>query len=421
MDRAKAGGATAAFITVTSLFFAWGFITSIIDPLIAAVKGIYSLNNREALLTQFAFFISYGIVSLPAAALLTRAGHVRTILLSLAAMLAACLIILLATFEETYNLVLFGLFVLGSGITALQVAANPLSAALGDPAKSHFRLVLSQAFNSLGTVIGPYLGARIMLQGAAHKGGAVDAAARTEALGHIHTAFLVVAGLMALLIAFIWTQRRRIEAAAPGATVAASPWGALRSSWALFGALAIFLYVGAEVSIGSLLALFLAEPRVFAMPLEKAAELVSLYWLGAMIGRFAGSALLTRLAAANLLAFAAAVAVALCLVALGTAGPVAGYAAIAVGLFNSIMFPTIFTLALERSTASHASTSGLLCVAIVGGAFLPQLYGHIADVAGRSTAYAVPAAAYAVIVLFALAARRARIAAADIEPPATIH
>jgi len=421
MDRAKAGGATAAFITVTSLFFAWGFITSIIDPLIAAVKGIYSLNNREALLTQFAFFISYGVFSLPAAALLTRARHVRTILLSLAGMLAGCLLILFATTAENYTFVLAGLFILGGGITTLQVAANPLSASLGDPAKSHFRLVLSQAFNSLGTVFGPYLGARIMLQGAAHEGGAVTAAARTEALGHIHTAFLVVAALMLLLILFIWSQRRRIEAAAPRDTVSASFLAALVSPWALFGAAAIFLYVGAEVSIGSLLGLYLHEPAIFDVSLQRASELVSLYWLGAMIGRFTGSALLTRVKAANLLAVAAAVAVGLCLVAFATAGHVAGTAAIAVGLFNSIMFPTIFTLTLERSTASHASTSGLLCVAIVGGAFLPQLYGHIADLAGRSTAYAVPAAAYAVIVLFALAARKAAIAVSGIEPPATIH
>jgi FHS family L-fucose permease-like MFS transporter len=392
-----------------------------IDPLIAAVKGIYSLSDREALLTQFAFFISYGVISLPAAALLTKAGHVRTILISLAAMLAACLIILLATFAESYSVVLFGLFVLGSGITALQVAANPLSASIGDPAKSHFRLVFSQAFNSLGTVIGPYLGARIMLQGSAHEGGVVDAAARTEALGHIHTAFLVIAVLMGLLILFIWSSRKRIEAASPEPSVSASPWGALSSGWALFGGLAIFLYVGAEVSIGSLLALFLSEKAVFDLPLQQAAELVSFYWMGAMIGRFAGSALLTRFKAAPLLAIAAAVAVLLCLVAFSTVGPIAGYAAIAVGLFNSIMFPTIFTLTLERSSASHASTSGLLCVAIVGGAFLPQLYGHLADTSGRSFAYVVPAAAYAVIVLFALAANKARVVSGDLEGPATVH
>jgi FHS family L-fucose permease-like MFS transporter len=249
----------------------------------------------------------------------------------------------------------------------------------------------------------------------------VSAAARTEALGHIHTAFLIIAALMALLILFIWVTRLRVEAAAPP-SVAASPLGALKSGWALFGALAIFLYVGAEVSIGSLLALFLSEARVFAMPLQQAAELVSLYWAGAMLGRFLGSLLLTRLKAANLLAVAAAVAVLLCVIAFGVVGPVAGYAAIAVGLFNSIMFPTIFTLTLERSTASHASTSGLLCVAIVGGAFLPQLYGHVADVAGRSAAFIVPALAYAVIVAFALAAHRARVRGAEPgEAPAAMH
>jgi FHS family L-fucose permease-like MFS transporter len=416
-DRGR--GALGAIAVVTSLFFAWGFITSMIDPLIAAVKGIYSLSYREALLTQFAFFISYGVISLPAAALLTRAGHVRTILISLAAMLAACLIILLATFAETYQLVLFGLFVMGSGITALQVAANPLAAVLGHPDRSHLRLVLSQAFNSLGTVIGPYLGARLMLQGSAHQGGVVDAAARTEALGHIHTAFLVIAVLMALLILFIWASRRRIAAACPPDLVA-SPLGALKSGWALFGGLAIFLYVGSEVSIGSLLGNFLHQPDIWDLPLQQASELVMYYWGGAMIGRFAGSALLLRFNAANLLTLFAAVAVALCLFVFASGGPVAGYAAIAIGLFNSIMFPTIFTLTLERSTASHAATSGLLCVAIVGGAFLPQLYGKLADAGGIGFAYLVPAAAYAVIVVFALAARKARIVGAA-EPGVVGH
>jgi FHS family L-fucose permease-like MFS transporter len=419
MTDSRAGrGALAAIIVVTSLFFAWGFITSMIDPLIAAVKGIYSLSYREALLTQFAFFISYGVISLPAAALLTKAGHVRTILLSLAAMLAACLIILLATFAETYSLVLFGLFVMGSGITALQVAANPLAAALGTPDRSHLRLVLSQAFNSLGTVIGPYLGAQLMLQGSAHQGGTVDAAARTEALGHIHTAFLVITALMTLLILFIWVSRRRIEAASPPAEAYASPLGALGSRWGLFGAVAIFLYVGAEVSIGSLLGNYLHQPDVLDVPLQRGLELVALYWAGAMVGRFAGSALLLRFDAANLLGLFAAMAVGLCLFVFAVGGPVAGYAALSIGLFNSIMFPTIFTLTLERSTASHAATSGLLCLAIVGGAFLPQLYGNLADVRGIGFAYLVPAAAYAVIVTFALAARKARVIGAAAPGPA---
>ncbi|MGE5721672.1 MAG: MFS transporter [Sphingomonadales bacterium] len=448
-NEGEARSLTGPLVVVTTLFFAWGLITSMIDPLIAAVKGVYSLGDREALLTQFAFFISYGVVSLLAAALLTRAGHVRTILFALAAMLAACLIILLATFAETYALVLFGLFVLGSGITALQVAANPLSASLGAGERSHFRLLFSQAFNSLGTVIGPYLGARIMLGGTASAAGAVDAAARTEALGRIHSAFLVIAGLMTLLILFIAFSRRRIEAARPPAVAAASPLGALRSRWALFGALAIFLYVGAEVSIGSLLALFLSQPEIWGPSLERgartvsallsfswlfgsvppasgtlqrAAELVAVYWFGAMAGRFVGSALVARFKAPVLLALAATVATLLCLVAVATRGETAGWAVLSIGLFNSIMFPTIFTVTLDRSEASHAATSGLLCVAIVGGALLPQLYGFVADHAGRSTAYAVPAAAYAIIVLFALTAHRVpRTAARGFEATGAIH
>ena len=202
----------------------------------------------------------------------------------------------------------------------------------------------------------------------------------------------------------------------------ASPLGALKSRWGLLGALAIFLYVGAEVSIGSLLANFLHQPDILNVPLQRAAELVALYWGGAMVGRFIGSALLLRVPAAGLLMLSAAVAVALCMFVFASSGPVAAWAAISIGLFNSIMFPTIFTLTLERSTASHAATSGLLCVAIVGGAFLPQLYGNVADARGLSFAYLVPAVAYAAIMLFAFAARRAKVVdRMDDAAPATLH
>ena len=183
---------TAAFVSVTTLFFAWGFITSMIDPLIPSVKAIFSLSDAESMLTQSAFFISYGIVSLPAAALVARAGYGRSVLIALAAMVAGCLVIPLATHLRTYELVLVALFIIGSGITVLQVAANPLAAALGSPERSHFRLTFSQAFNSLGTVIGPILGAMVMLRGGlfAAKAAADRCAQQSESLRNIDTSFL---------------------------------------------------------------------------------------------------------------------------------------------------------------------------------------------------------------------------------------
>jgi len=301
------------------------------------------------------------------------------------------------------------------------VAANPLVAALGPPERSHFRLVLSQAFNSLGTVIAPYVGSAIMLSGGmfAAKEGVVEEAARTESLRSIDTAFFGIAGLIVLLAIFIWSFRGRIQESAPSLSSGpkTSVMATLSSPWALYGALAIFLYVGAEVSIASVMINFLHQPDVLDVSLERAGKLLSLYWLGAMIGRFLGSAALLRVPAARLLAVFTLVAAVLCLMVLQFGGGLAAYAAIAVGLFNSIMFPVIFTLTLERSTASQAATSGLLCMAIVGGAVLPLLTGQVADRFGLHTAFIVPAVAYVGLFVFALGAARARLAAAR-EPAA---
>ena len=407
---------SAAFTSVTTLFFAWGFITATIDPLIPSVRAIFSLSYTESMLTQFAFFMAYGIVSLPGAALVARAGYGRAILVALIAMIAGCLVIPLATHVGRYELVLLALFIIASGITVLQVAANPLAAALGRPERSHLRLVLSQAFNSLGTVIAPFLGSVVMLSGgvfAAHQNAADAAAGRVESLRSIDTAFLIIAAMILLLAALIWRFHKRMEAAAPSLTAhPVSPVvSALASRWAVFGAAAIFLYVGAEVSIGSIMINFLHQPDVLGVTLERAGKLLSFYWMGAMVGRFAGSALLARVPAAGLLTIFALVAAALCLTVSQTGGGLAAYSALAVGVFNSIMFPVIFTLTLERSTVSQAATSGLLCMAIVGGAILPLAVGHIADRMGLHAAFLVPMAAYIAISVFALGAARARVAA----------
>jgi MFS transporter, FHS family, L-fucose permease len=408
-------GRRAAFAAITTLFFAWGFITASVDPLLAALKTIFGLSYREAGLTQFAFFIAYGVVSLPAAQLIRRAGYPRAIVFALAVMLAGCLTMLLATRTQTYAVVLLALFIVAAGITILQVAANPLAAELGPPAGAHFRLTFSQAFNSLGTTIAPFLVASLVLSGglfAPDANVAASTAARDEALGHIALAFLVIALLIAALALFIWSQRSRLTEAAPllaRAEQDSAIAGALRSRWALLGAAAIFLYVGAEVSIGSYLTNFLHQDEVFGVPLKVAGRLVSLYWGGAMLGRFIGSVLLRRVNAGRLLGLAAACAAALCLTVRLAGGPTAGVAALCVGLMNAIMFPVIFTLTLERAAASEAATSGLLCVAIVGGAFLPPLFGRIADSSGGlRAAYALPLIAYVLISLFGFMAARAR-------------
>jgi MFS transporter, FHS family, L-fucose permease len=437
MVASSNAGQRGAFASVTTLFFAWGFITVSVDPLIASLKAIFELSWPEVMLTQFAFFMAYAIVSLPAALLVARLGYPRSIILALGIMIVGCLCVPLATHLDTFSVVLVALFVIASGITILQVAANPLAALLGPAARSHFRLTLSQAFNSLGTAIAPYLVSSVILAGgmfAVQGGIAATAAQRTESLRHIDFAFLVIAGMIALLALFIWSVRDRLSRAAAGGERdqardgSASPSGslgslarALHSGWAVLGAGAIFLYVGAEVSIGSTMTNFLNRPDVFDVSLEQAGKLVSLYWGGAMIGRFIGSALLTRVRASLLLAAAAAIAAILCLTVTRAPGEFAGWAAISIGLFNSIMFPVIFTLTLERSSASGAATSGLLCMAIVGGALLPRLVGKIAEVAGLRAAYLVPLIAYACVTVFALAASRARVVSQLAAPPNAAH
>jgi FHS family L-fucose permease-like MFS transporter len=408
---ATVGALSLTTMAVTTLFFAWGFITQTIDPLIASVRGIFSLTYTEALLTQFAYFMAYGVVSLPGAALVNRVGYGKAIVFALVTMIVGCLVIPLATHLGTYELVLVALFIIASGVTVLQVSANPLASALGPPEKSHFRLLLSQTFNSLGTVIAPYLGSVIMLSGgifAAASGTADEGARRVESLRSIDTAFLVIVAMLALLTVLILSCRKRLEAAAPALSndADASVFTALKSRWAVLGAAAIFLYVGAEVSIGSVLINFLHQPDVLDVPLERAGKLLSFYWGGAFVGRIVGSVLLTRVQAWRLLTLFAVVAAVLCLAVTQSGGGVSAYSALAIGLFNSIMFPVIFTLTLERSTASNAATSGLLCMAIVGGALLPLVVGWIADHAGLHVSFFVPMVAYAIIATFAFAAGR---------------
>jgi FHS family L-fucose permease-like MFS transporter len=410
----KYTGMRAGFATVTTLFFMWGFITVSIDPLIAALKAIFKLTYAQSSLTQFAFFMAYFVVSLPAAALIARLGNSKSIMFALGVMVAGCLIVPAATHFDTYWLVLVALFVIASGITILQVVANPLAAALGPPERSHFRLTFSQTFNSFGTWLGPLLVSGIILAGgifAVTHGAEVTPELRAESFRRIDTVFLAIAGALLLLALFIFVFRKLLDVTKPvDEGQRASIATAFESRWALFGGAAIFLYVGAEVSIGSFLTNFLHEPDMLNISLEQAGKMVSFYWGGAMVGRLIGSGLLfvVKQRAPWLLALFALGAATLCLAVSQLHGSTAAYLALSIGLFNSIMFPVIFTMTLERSSASPAATSGLLCLAIVGGAVLPYVYGHIADAAGLHAAYFLPAVAYLLIVVFAIAATRAR-------------
>ncbi|WBO21282.1 MFS transporter [Sphingomonas abietis] len=419
----SARGTLPSFITVTCLFFAWGFITSNNDPLIAALRGIYSLTTAEAMLTQFAFFLAYGVFSLPAAAVLGRLGPSRTIMAALGVMIAGCMIVLVASAVQTYVLVLVALFTLAAGITALQVAANPLTVALGAPEKAHFRLTFAQAFNSLGVVLGVDLGARVMLSGDVFKhGGATitDEASRLAGLAAVNHAFLVIAVFLLALLALIFVMRNRIEQAVPhGGNAngdAVSPFAALRSGWALSGAAAVFLYVGSEVTIGSLMINYLNRPEVLGVSLAVAGSMTAYYyWGGALVGRFIGSALLTVVPAGVLLSIMVAANVVLAIAAFTLHGPTAAWCALSMGLFNSIMFPTLFSLTMQRSSVPPSATSGVLCVAIVGGAILPWIAGRITDATGSfGEAFIVPVIGYIGILVFAVAA--ARVKGADHKP-----
>jgi FHS family L-fucose permease-like MFS transporter len=450
-QQRQSAGVTGAFVIVTCLFFAWGFITALNDPLVAAVKGIFTLSRFEAQFIAFAFFIAYGLISFPAAALLSRTRAMPSIVMALITMIVGCALILLAANLAVFPLVLVGLFVLASGITILQVAANPLVAALGNPDYSHFRLTFSQTFNSLGTFIAPILGAHLFLKGVEVKEGTViTPEVRAHALAGIDTAYFWLCGLIALLTIFMFLSRRNVTAALPQDARNGPQQGfvsliadAFSSRWALFGGLAIFLYVGAEVAIGTQMTAFLNDNAIwglsdapFGVPLlgatmgsdgihgvsvEEAGKAVAFYWGGAMVGRAIGSALLARVNASALLATFTAIACAMCVYVAAVGGVSAGFVALCIGLFNSIMFPVIFTITLERSSASAEATSGLLCTAIVGGAIVPLLVGKFSEITSYHAALIIPAVCYAVLCLFAIASRRARTHLRDEPAVATIH
>lgn len=414
----SAGSSAPAWLltAVVALFFIWGGITSLNDVLIPKLKDLFQLSYTQAMLIQFAFFTAYGLVSIPAGGLVARVGYGRGIVVGLSIMAVACALFIPAAQTASYPIFLGALFVLAGGITILQVAANPLIANLGDPDNAPGRLTLAQAFNSLGTTVMPYLGAMLILGEIA----SVDSTTLTGApltefrareaavVGH---SYLGLALVLAALAAIFWVWRNALGSGTGAATqVGGSLQLLLTRPRLAFGVAAIFLYVGAEVAIGSFLVNYLMLPSTLGLNERTAGTYISLYWGGAMVGRFVGAALMQRIAAGRLLCFAAIGAMILALVSTCTHGPVAAWSLIAVGLMNSIMFPTIFSLALDRMGHETPKASGLLCMAIVGGAIVPLVAGAVADVWSIAAALVVPAACYIVIAMFGWYTRRPAVA-----------
>jgi len=397
------------------LFFVFGGITSLNDILIPKLRELFTLSYAQSMLVQSAFFGAYFLVSLPAAAVVRRIGYMRTAVVGVLTMAAGCLLFVPASFSGTFVVFLLALFVLAAGITTVQVVANPLISLLGAPQTAHSRLTFAQAFNSLGTTIFPYVGSILILGSLATitasslSGAALDAYRSQESLVVSRT-YVGLAIALIILALLIWLRRHRLDEAPAEKILMRQAFTLLRRPRFGLGALSIFLYVGAEVAIGSLIVNYLMQPSTMALAEQAAGKHVPFYWGGALLGRFVGAYLLRLVSPGKLLAAVASGAIALIVVSINSSGAVSGWSLLAIGLCNSIMFPTIFSLASEGLHERAAEGSGIICVAIVGGAIVPPLTGHIADLAGLRLALILPALCYALIAGFGIYARRPALA-----------
>ncbi len=423
----------SAFIVVTVLFFMWGFITVLVDALIPRLKAVFELTYFQAGMVQFSFFTAYFVFSIPGGALISKIGYKKGAVVGLLAMGAGCLLFYPAASLRLFPIFLIAMFVLAGGITILQVAANPYVAALGPEETASSRLNLSQAFNSLGTTIAPLVSAAFILSNTVMSSGQVAALSEAEQITYyqaeasaVQGPFMILA-LVLVVLAVAFALFRLPKMLEGDDDKSGSYKHALKIRHLMFGAIGIFVYVGAEVAIGSYLvnyflsldieslvtgnefmstiaatlsAIF-SDTHIESMNASQlAGTYVFFYWGGAMIGRFVGSGLLQKLKAGNLLSIYAGVNVVLLLLSMNSGGLFAFWTILSIGLFNSIMFPTIFTLAIKGIGKNTAQGSGILCTAIVGGAFIPPLYGYIADHFGLQIALLVPVACYLYILWY---------------------
>ena len=405
-----------AFALITVLFFIFGFITCLNDVLVPHLKALFVLSYTQAALIQFCFFSAYFFVSLPAGKLVTRLGYKKGTFIGLFVTGLGCLLFYPAAGLQSYNVFLFGLFVLASGITLIQVAVNPYVAILGPPETASARLTLAQAFNSLGTTIAPVFGS-LMILTVVTGTDAEKKIAQASSVQDPYVGLAIALFLLAVIVAISHlpaiagsTQSASDQAAAlASGTHEADRSSAWKYRHLVLGAVGIFCYVGAEVAIGSYLVNFIGLPEIAGMAAAQAAKYVAFYWGAAMVGRFIGAVVMRKVRPGKVLTFNAAVAGVLVLAAMFVGGPIAMYALLAVGLFNSVMFPTIFTLAISGLGKNTAQASGILCMAIVGGAVIPLVQGGLADALGLHHSFVLPVVCYGFIAYYGLKGYRERL------------
>ena len=422
----------SSFISVTILFFLWGFITVLVDSLVPRLKEVFEMSYAKTVLVQFAFFTAFFVISLPAGAILTKIGYKKGIVLGLVIMAIGCLLFYPAAEYRNFNVFLVGYFTLAGGITVLQVAANPYVALLGSEDGASSRLNLSQAFNSLGTTIAPVVGALFLLSDSVKTSEEINLLNNTDKASYyaaeaatVQTPFLFIAafiGILALTFSFIKLPKV-MEESPKGGYLAL-----LKNKMMMLGALGIFVYVGAEVAIGSFLvnyfddmnlAVIIAENQTMmniantiastfnktfsnSDPKSLLGIFIIFYWGGAMIGRFIGAYLTKIMSPGRVLSIFALLAIVLIAISINTVGLLSMWSILAVGLVNSIMFPTIFTLTLEGLGDLKAQASGLLCMAIVGGAIIPFAFGSLIDGFGFKTAFILTMICYGYILYYGM-------------------
>jgi MFS transporter, FHS family, L-fucose permease len=400
---------TVPLATVTTLFFMWGFLTCLNDILVPHLKSIFDLNYLQSQLIQFAFFGAYFVFSLPSARIVDAIGYQRSMVVGLLTMGLGAFLFVPAASVASYPLFLGALIVLAAGITCLQVAANPYVTILGKPETASSRLNLTQAFNSLGTTLAPYFGGVLILSAAPKTIADIRALApdalqayRLHEAASVKTPYVGLGiALVVLAIAIGSFKLPKIAHAQHkvGEKVNDSIWN---HPSLIFGAIGIFVYVGAEVSIGSFLVNYFSQPEIGGLTAKVAADFVTFYWGGAMVGRFIGSAILQKVSTRGLLGVCAVCAAGLVAISMLATGHVAMYSIILVGFFNSIMFPSIFTLGVAELGPLTGDGSGVMIMAIVGGALIPLAQGAIADRIGLHHAFFLPVVCYLYILFFAL-------------------
>jgi len=381
-----------ALSSLGTLFFMFGFITCLNDILIPYLKGLFDLSYAQAMLVQFCFFFAYFVMSIPSGIIVAKVGYKNGIIGGLALSSIGCFMFYPAAEMAVYSMFLLALFVLASGITLLQVSANPYVSALGPSKTASSRLTLTQAFNSLGTTIAPFFGAWLIFD---HVSTHQAATAESVQLPYLLLAgsLLIIAGVFSLL---------KLPDMGRGDNVSFSPKKVLQHRHLKLGAVAIFLYVGAEVAIGSFIVSYLTQSHIVGFSEGKASTYIAYYWGGAMVGRFIGALIMQYVSANKVLMINALLAILLVSVVIVGEGKLAMYALLSIGLCNSIMFPTIFSLAIDELGTETSHGASVLCLAIVGGAIVPYCQGLFADLTNVQLSFVIPVFCYLFIVYYGL-------------------